>query len=411
MSEQRIKTGRFAGFSVHDDFALAAGRETTVLFDLGAIPWPDQLGPTPLALGSYEPGQEITGPVDFKADVLIILYTDVETRAFLDVFTGDNDWSASRKATWSLYGHNFSSLKGEIEEINDSDALKAGFFGYLNAVAVGDQKVVIFKTELHAKVNGDKLPIIPVIQQLATELQPSLVLSTGSAAGAGSVLNCGDVAVTSTARFHVRTHYPTFPQINSLSQSRTALTNTVAIPDKYLQYAASHLTKLTLPSLARCYDQFADRADFSFLRKNDDPPSIYATDINPVPGPEPMAIVTADFLTVDDNTDAEGLQALGVVDDNDDAYTFFAIDQMAADRRPRWLSVRNVSDPQVVASPFPPGTTSAQVAKQLAKLGGAIFGVYEYVTTINSAFACWAIVAGNATPTDSQVSPKWHRSS
>ncbi|MGP0065939.1 MAG: hypothetical protein ACLQGP_20360 [Isosphaeraceae bacterium] len=396
MPQRLFKTGRFAGFSVHDEFARAALSESPVVFSLGAIPWPDQLAPTTIPLGDYQPGQKITGPVDFKADVLIVLYTELETRAFLDVFTGNNAWSASRWDTWYFYGHHFTALSHDIQGIDDSDALKNGYFGYLYAMQVGDRKVVLFKTELHPKVNGNKLAFVPVIQQLATELRPSLVISTGSAGGTGSVLNCGDVAVTSSARFLVTTEYPTYPEINTLSQDKTALTDTVAINDTYLVYAAQNLTKLTLPWLAKCYGEFANRDGYDFLKKNTEPPSIYVTDINPVPGPEPMAIVTADFLSVDDSTDAEGLQALGIMNDNDDAYAFFAITQMASGQQPQWLSVRDASDPQVVAPPFPKGTSRSQIIKQLSSLAGAIFGVYEYVTTINSAFACWAVVAGNA---------------
>jgi hypothetical protein len=396
MPEKLFKTGTFAGFSVHDEFALAANRETGVVFNLGAISWPDQLGPVPLPLGDYQPGQKITGPINFKADVLILLYTELETRAFLDVFTGNNDWSPSRQNTWYFYAHNFASLKNTIQGINDSDALRNGFFGYLSAVSIGDQKVVIYKTELHAKVNGNKLAIVPVIQQLVTELQPSLVISTGTAGGMGGVLNCGDVAVTSSARFRVSTQYPTFPEINSLSQSNTALSNNVAVNDKYINYAADNFTKLTLPSLAQCYNEFATRAGYAFLKKNTDPPSIYVTSINPVPGPEPMAVVTADFLSVDDSSDAEGLEPLGIMNENDDAYAFFAISKLPAGQQPQWLSIRNASDPQVVVPPIPAGTSQSQVVKQLSSIAGAIFGVYEYVTTINSAFACWAVVAGNA---------------
>ncbi len=122
-----------------------------------------------------------------------------------------------------------------------------------------------------------------------------------------------------------------------------------------------------------------------------------------------MAIVSADFLSVDDTSNAEGLQPLGIMNDNDDAYAFFAISQMPAGSRPAWLSVRNASDPQVAVPPIPAGTTKSQVIKELSSLAGAIFGVYEYVTTINSAFACWAIVAGNATPAHaSRVSKRSH---
>ena len=174
------------------------------------------------------------------------------------------------------------------------------------------------------------------------------------------------------------------------------LSNKVTINETYLKYAAENLTRLTLPSLAHCYNEFATRAGYSFLKKNTDPPSIYVPTINSVPGPEPMVIVTADFLSVDDSSDAEGLQALGIMNDNDDAYAFVAITQMPASQQPQWLSIRNVSDPQVVAPPIPAGTPQSEIIDQLSSIAGAIFGVYEYVTTINSAFACWAVVAGNA---------------
>jgi hypothetical protein len=62
--------------------------------------------------------------------------------------------------------------------------------------------------------------------------------------------------------------------------------------------------------------------------------------------------------------------------------------------------VRNASDPQVVVASIAAGTPPSKVIKELSSVAGAIFGVYEYVTTINSAFACWAIVAGNANAAD-----------
>jgi hypothetical protein len=363
MAEALFKTGEFAGFRVHDAFAVAANNETKIVFNVGSIPWPDGLEPTQIPLGSHKPGQTITGPVDFQADVLILLYTEEETSGFLEVFTGNKDWSASRRDTWYPYGHNFAKLSSIILGIKGDYALEHDFFGYLNAMQIGNQKVAVFKTELHAKVNGNKLPIIPVIQQLVTEVSPSLVLSTGTAGGMGSVVMCGDVVVTSSARFRVDTTYPTYPQINTLSKQNTPVTNSVSTNDKYLNYAAENLTKLSLPGLASCYSKFSSRPGYSFLKKNTAPPKIYVTDINPVPGPEPMAVVTADFLSVDDTTDAEGLEPLGIVNENDDAYAFFAIDQMPAGKRPAWLSVRNVSDPQVKVPPIPPGTSNSQVIK------------------------------------------------
>ena len=241
MAEALFKTGEFAGFRVHDAFAVAANAETRLVFNLGSVPWPDQLEPTQIPLGPHKPGQTITGPVQFKADVLILLYTEEETSAFLEVFTGNKDWSTTRRNTWYPYGHNFAQLSSSIQGIKGDYALEHGFFGYLNAMQIGDQKVAVFKTELHAKVNGNKLAIVQVFQQLVTELSPSLVLSTGTAGGMGGVLMCGDVVVTSTARFRVSTTYPTYPEINALSKNNTALQNSVAINDTYLEIRGREL--------------------------------------------------------------------------------------------------------------------------------------------------------------------------
>jgi hypothetical protein len=58
--------------------------------------------------------QEITGPINFKADALILLYTDLETSPFLDVFSGSKEWSAAQKSQWCDYAHKFTSLAGTI---------------------------------------------------------------------------------------------------------------------------------------------------------------------------------------------------------------------------------------------------------------------------------------------------------
>jgi hypothetical protein len=107
-----------------------------------------------------------------------------------------------------------------------------------------------------------------------------------------------------------------------------------------------------------------------------------------------MDIVSADYLTVDDDNDSEGLQPLGVMNDTDDAFVFYAISTMPGGKQPKWLSVRNASEPQVTVPPFPAGTPQSQIVDKLKSVAGAIYGVYQYCTTLNSAFACWSIVAG-----------------
>jgi nucleoside phosphorylase len=386
MQPQVFRSGTFKGVSVTDAFAVAASQQSPVIVSLGAIDWPSTLKPTPQPLGNYSAGEKITTALDVRADVLIILYTDDETRALLDVFTGNNAWTPARKKQWNGYGHNFSHFKPIIEGIDLDTALEDGLFGYLSAVKIGATNVVLFKSELHPKQNGVKLPFVPVIQQLVTELKPSLVLSTGTAGAIGSHVQCGDVVITTAARFHVQDTYPTYPQINTLSIGDGQLANTVALQTTYLNYAATNLTKLSLPGLTSCYERLQSHSGYGFVQKPVTPPAIYVTGSRPVPGPQPMDIVSADYLTVDDSNDLEGLQALGAMNDTDDAFAFFAISQMA-EAKPKWVSVRNASEPQIVA----PAGSSQETIKSLA---GSIYGIYQYCTTLNSAFACWAIVAG-----------------
>lgn len=393
MSSNVFTKEPFAGVNVTDAFALAAQKERPVVVKLDAIAWPDNLRPVVQPLASYKPGKPITTALDVKADVLILLYTDLETSALLDVFTHDNAWTPARKDTWYPYGHQFAKYKATIKGIEGNDALKNDIFGYLYAMKIGKQTVVLYKTELHPKANGNDLPFIPVIKQLVGELAPSLVISTGTAGAIGRGLNCGDVAVTNRARFHCRNHYATFPDIATMTENKTELKSAGLTATKYLSYAGTHLTRLSLPGLAQCYGEIGNRPEYSFLKKNTTSPVIYPAGSKPPSGNQPMDIVSADYLTVDDTNDSEGLQPLGVMNDTDDAFAFYALSMLSADSRPRWLSVRNASEPQISAKPFPAGTPPTQIVDSLKSTAGAIYGVYQYCTTVNSALACWGIVA------------------
>jgi hypothetical protein len=389
-----FKSGPFAGVPTTDTFALAAMNETAVTFKLPQFTWPAGFAPTASSFQNHPAGKPITTAVGQSVDVLVILYTDPETSALLEVFTGDSSWTPVRKKAWNAYGHNFAEIKPKIEGIDGNDALKAGYFGYLSLMTIGASKVALYKTELHPKANGPQLPFIPVIAQLVGELSPKLVISTGTAGAVGSKLNCGDVTITNAARFHCRQTYAGYPKINSLTASHGQITNSATVKGAYVEYAAANFTKLSLPGLQQCYAKIGTQSQYSFLKKNTAACSIYVQGANPVPGPEPMDIVSADYLTVDDSNDSEGLEQLGIMNDTDDAFAFYAIDTLPAAGRAKWLSVRNASEPQIVAAPFPPGTSQTVIVDTLKGIAGAIYGVYQYCTTLNSAFACWGVIAG-----------------
>jgi len=392
MQHSVLMRSEFRGVDANDPFVRAALSQSPVVTKLGPIAWPDGLEPVAVPLGGYTPGVPITTAVSAAVDVLVLLYTELETSALLDVFTGDNSWTPERQKTWYPYAHNFAELKNTIEGIAGDTALEHGEFGYLYAMTVGKTNVVFFKSELHPKANGTKLPFVAVIAQLVAELKPGLVITTGTAGGIGPNVNCGDVTVCSAARFHVRDTYPTYPAINTLSSHATALTNQVTLPTTYLRYAAEHFTALSLPGLKTCFERFAGDATYEFLRAPSAAPKIFGGGLSAVNGPEPMDVVSADYLTVDDASDAEGLQALGIMNETDDAFAIYAIEQISG-TKPKWLSVRNASEPQIVAKPFPAGTDQTTIVDTLKGIAGAIYGVYQYCTTQSSAFAVWGIAA------------------
>ncbi len=388
---QVFRAGTFKGVSVTNAFALAAMRESPIIVDLPKVQWPAGLAPTPVPLGNFSPGEKITGALKVKADALIILYTQLETRALLGAFTGDNTWSPARQKKWCGYAHGFDRIKPIIANIGSDNGLKDGLFGYLSAFKIGTKTVVLYKSELHPKQNGNKLPFVPVIQQLVSELKPDVVISTGTAGAIGSHINCGDVAVATSARFHVRDKYPTQPQIDTLSANKTALQSSFVVDPKYLNFASENFTKLSLDGLAKCHVELEKVAGYEFVKKNTTAPKIYVT--APAGGPQPMAVVSADYLTVDDNNDSEGLQPLGIMNETDDAFAFYAMGKIPGKKIP-WVSVRNASEPQIEAKAFPPGTSQQEIVRTLAGTAGRIYGIYQYCTTLNSAFACWGVVAG-----------------
>src|SRR5581483_4885182 len=141
------------------------------------------------------------------------------------------------------------------------------------------------------------------------------------------------------ARFHCRVNYPApFGDIDTMSTALTELHSAYAVNTKWTDYASANFTRLSLSGLSQCYTKLQKLPGYSFVQQNKTAPSIYVTDVNPVPGPQPMDIVSADYLTVDDKFNSEGLQSSGVMNDTDDAFLFYAISKMAG-AKPDWLSV------------------------------------------------------------------------
>ena len=358
----------------HDAWAGEAG-ERAMGIPIPDSVWPDKLKP----VVPKQPAPNLNAPAA-KADVVVIAYTTDETRALSYVFTGQPGF----EKTWNPYGHNFSTIKKKIAGGMGSkakpNALGKGTMAYVCQVTVNKTKVLLVKSEMHPARNGKRLPFIDLIEQLVKEAQPQLVITSGTGGAVGSHLNVGDVVVTNSALFHCKKSYPDYaaeiPTIQSGAAQRP-LSDAVTVKTDQIDHANLNMLKLVVPALLG--DTAKLHAEgIAFVTANQSP-QIY---FEQVPGAKAMNVLSADFFSVDDTHDTEKLQELGIMDDMDDAFVALAIEKSGRGASTGWLSVRNASEPQIQYS----ADEEANASK--------IYEACGYHTSLNGAFACWAVICG-----------------
>jgi hypothetical protein len=95
-------------------------------------------------------------------------------------------------------------------------------------------------------------------------------------------------------------------------------------------------------------------------------------------------VVTTDFFGFDTSNDHYKLQGLGDVCEMGDAVLGLVASEIG-DGAPRWLAIRNVSDPQISAD----GLT----LKQQAAIAAQIYKSFGRWSSVCSAITCWASIA------------------
>jgi hypothetical protein len=94
--------------------------------------------------------------------------------------------------------------------------------------------------------------------------------------------------------------------------------------------------------------------------------------------------VTTDFFGFDTSDNHYHLQGLGDVSEMGDALLGLVAGQMGTSA-PRWVSVRNVSDPQI--------NSEGLTLKQQAALAAQIYNGFGRWSSVCSAIVCWALIA------------------
>jgi nucleoside phosphorylase len=310
------------------------------------IPWPKGLAPRP---ATRMPGRG-SGALP-HADVLVVTWTVDEGHALSRVLTpgfdSHNDWEA--------YTHNFAAISKKMRK--GSPALEAGRLGTYWMTTIGDKKVLCFKSDSHLSQDGPRMPNFDLWKQLIAEVQPRLVITTGTGGGIGKQWEVGDVIVSPIVRFDCSAKFKREPFAQAEYRS----------PYKVRQTRFKEAAELFR----------ANAAQLPGTNRRKIPEISVSKSLR-------ASIVTTDFFGFDDVENTFKLQGLGSLSEMGDA-VLGDVAKGLGKKAPPYVIVRNVSDPQI--------NEPTESIKQQGHDATAIYKGYGRWSSVCSAIACWALIA------------------
>lgn len=321
------------------------------------VPWPSKLH-TPIAAPMSHPSPNAPLP---KAAALVVTWTSGEARTMGELFAGRS------LESWQEYKHDVDAyvplVTGPRAPFNDSGKEMTRYYhslGLYTLVELADLIIVVVKSGLHPAYDGPKLPMVKLWQQMIAEVEPQLVITTGTAGGIGQDTLLGDVLIAKNARFDytgplkgepfAQASYPCSP-VNE-AKIRALITPDLLKPN------GDRLPTPRIPSI------------------------IYPSTPN-------ANQVTTDVFAFDDSSDYYKLQGKGRCCDMGDAALGLAVSTLA--KAPQWVCIRNASDPQIQN---PNGAAGLKGASEQAE---QIYNDYQCVTTAGSVVATWATILAQLT--------------
>ena len=317
------------------------------------IPWPSGLAPK---TGKKPRGRK--GSPLPRANVLVVTWTVDEGHALSRVLTPGKDSAKD----YVPYTHNYATIARKMQP--GCPARNARRLGAYWTTTIGKKSVVVLKSESHLSQDTKKVPAkngtLPnedFWNQIIDEVQPKLIITTGTAGGIGKQAEVGDVVVSPNVRFDCQKWLKG-------SGFHAADYRSIAIHSKYLAKARA-LFKVNADQLPKT---------------NKRPPKI----LRVTPNNEKEAVVTTDFFGFDTSNNRYKLWGLGSVSEMGDAVLGKVAKAMGS-KAPPWVAVRNVSDPQI--------KVDGLSIQEQAKMAAGIYKGYGRWSTVCSAIVCWALIA------------------
>jgi hypothetical protein len=350
---------------------------------LGPIAFPDQ-APTTAPLGAVPPPGD---PLP-HADVVVITWTADEARALAHCFTPGTSFDK-----WYPYDRRYTDHYEQQIRPGAPARLAKRLARYMPAT-VGHRSVLCVKSELHLNQDGIEnkdahgnglgtatLPVKDFFGQLIDETGASYVLTIGTAGSVVDDFGLGDVVITRAARFRCQEEFANEPF------NHTTYESDWDVPTGRFTDAEALMTEvapqLAQPPVGPPSPAYPD--DGTLAQPAEVTARIHAD------GTAPLApfwpILTTDYFeygTTTNHLDAEGS---GV--EMGDAALGLAVSELPAAGRPKWLVVRNMSDP-VINGNLP--AKQYHLNEQTTWAVG-FYTAYGYYTSVNGAIATWAVIA------------------
>jgi hypothetical protein len=344
------------------------------------LAFPQGLGPVPTPVDpAPEPGDALP-----RADVVVVTWTVDEQDALADVLT-----PGFSRIRWHRYDRDFESRYADRIR-GGAPSLYSRRLGSYLPTRVGDVSALCFKSELHLNQDGKKtgegtatLPVKDLFDQIIDEVQPSVVLTIGTAGSVFEGFGLGDAVVTRAAKFRLRSEFrgEAFNGATYRSDWR--------IPTDHLADALALMapfgSELSEPPFAPPTKRF--HWTRGLVHTDPNVPSI-RMEQDGRDMPEFHPILTTDYFEF--GTSANHLDAEGAAVEMGDAVLGMVVEERGG--TPRWAAVRNMSDPQINGD-LP---TGYRLDGQTQWAVG-YYTSYGYFTSVTGALATWGILAGLST--------------
>jgi nucleoside phosphorylase len=313
----------------------------------GSVRWPTGLAPVAAK------GFEGSGPLPW-VDVVVMTYTSAEGIATADVLS-----PGVQRDKWAEYTYHWADYEPHLTD--SSPAREAKCMAYVQPIMISTVKVMLVKSNLHLSTDDKTIPVMMLVKQIVEETKCKLFVTTGTAGGVGVEEVLGDVVIAKNVKFNLAESEWSAGEYAQQSFPTSDVPYNPGLLETVVNTMIPHVVGDSLK------------------------PSGYASR-------EPKLITGLDVETVGYFAFADTDDSYGVAKDDpnagveemDDGCVALAFSQMTS--APQWMSIRNVSDPQM-------GGGSLSEQKKDAE---AIYLKYGYWTTVCSALIVWGVIASMA---------------